>query len=99
MSPDGAHRPWTERLVMMANQIGRFFAHRGEAKAVPAIADHLKKFWDPRMRSAIVAHVAAGGGGLDPFALKAVQYLAQERQAPQADVSCPVGVIPDSAKR
>lgn len=77
MSHEAAHRSSTERLVMMANQISRFFAHQGEAQAVTAIADHLKKFWEPRMRRAILAHLAAGGAGLDPLALKAVQSLAQ----------------------
>jgi len=80
MSPEGAHKNSAERLVMMANQIGRFFAHRGEAKAVPAIAEHLTKFWDPRMRDAILAHLANGGGGLEPFPLKAVQTLAKETE-------------------
>ena len=64
-----------EKLIYMANQIGKFFAHEGEAKAVPAIADHLAKFWDPRMRRAILAHLDAGGAGLDPFVLAAVQTL------------------------
>jgi hypothetical protein len=32
---------------------------------VPGIADHIRKFWDPRMRSAIMAHLDAGGAGLD----------------------------------
>jgi formate dehydrogenase subunit delta len=68
MSPD--------KLVYMANQIGAFFAHQGEAKAVPAIADHLQKFWDPRMRATILAHLAAGGAGLDPLVLAAVRTLA-----------------------
>jgi len=53
MSPD--------KLVYMANQIRNFFAHQGEDKAVASIVDHITKFWDPRMRSAIIAHVAAGG--------------------------------------
>ena len=66
-----------ERLIYMANQIGKFFAHQGEQKAVAGIADHLAKFWDPRMRAAIAAHVASGGGGLDPFALKAVKSLKE----------------------
>lgn len=67
MSPD--------KLVYMANQIGKFFAHQGEAKAIAGIADHIAKFWDPRMRKAILAHIDAGGAGLDPLALKAVQQL------------------------
>jgi formate dehydrogenase subunit delta len=39
-----------DKLVMMANQIAAFFAAQGEAKAVPAVADHIRKFWDPEMR-------------------------------------------------
>ena len=41
-----------EKLVYMANQIGKFFAHGPEEEAVFNTADHLKKFWDPRMRKA-----------------------------------------------
>lgn len=67
-----------EKLVYMANQIGKFFAHQGEKDAVANTADHLKKFWDPRMRKAIFAHVAGGGQGLDPFVLKAVDLLRKE---------------------
>jgi formate dehydrogenase subunit delta len=47
----------------MANQAGRFFSHQGEENAVAGIADHLAKFSDPRMRSAILAHLGSGGGG------------------------------------
>ena len=51
----------SDRLVMMANQIGRFFSPQRESDAVAAIADHLQKFWDPRMRAAIIAHLERGG--------------------------------------
>lgn len=78
MSHDTPHRSSIERLVMMANQISRNFAHAGEEHAVAATADHLKQFWEPRMRGAIIAHVAAGGGGLSSLALKAVQSLAAD---------------------
>ncbi len=64
-----------DRLVYMANQIGRFFTSQGEGKAVPGIAEHIKKFWDPRMRSAILAHLEAGGVGLDPEVKDAVTTL------------------------
>jgi formate dehydrogenase subunit delta len=67
MSPD--------KLVYMANQIGKFFADQGEEKAIAGIADHLEKFWDPRMRRAILAHLADGGAGLDPAVRKAVGRL------------------------
>lgn len=70
MSPD-------TKLVYMANQIGKFFAPQGQDKAVAGIADHLKKFWDPRMREKIVHHLEEGGEGLDPLVKDAVRELRQ----------------------
>jgi formate dehydrogenase subunit delta len=65
-----------QKLSMMANQIGAFFKAQGEAEAPAAIADHLKKFWDPGMRADILAHLERGGGqGLDPLVRKAVELL------------------------
>jgi formate dehydrogenase subunit delta len=67
MSPD--------RLIYMANQIGKFFGSQGHDKAVPGIAEHIRKFWEPRMRTAILAHLDAGGSGLDPEVRDAVATL------------------------
>ena len=53
-----------DRLVYMANQIGKFFQSQGHDKAVPGVAEHIRKFWDPRMRKQIYAHLNAGGAGL-----------------------------------
>jgi formate dehydrogenase subunit delta len=64
------------KLVYMANQIGKFFAAQGEEAVVPGVADHLKKFWDPRMRAQILAHLKAGGAGLDPHVRAALERLA-----------------------
>ena len=64
-----------EKLTMMANQIGAFFKAQGESAAPAAIADHLKKFWDPGMRADIIAHQKTGGAGLDPLVRKAVALL------------------------
>jgi formate dehydrogenase subunit delta len=66
-----------EKLVVMANQVARFFAAQGEARALPQIADHIRQFWDPRMRRAIAAHVAEGGAGLDPLAKAALARVTQ----------------------
>lgn len=75
MSPD--------KLVYMANQIGKFFVHEGEEKAVASVADHIAKFWDPRMRTAIFAHLEAGGAGLDPIPRVAVQVLKEKASSLQ----------------
>jgi formate dehydrogenase subunit delta len=59
----------------MANQIGKFFASQGQERAVTGTADHIKKFWDPRMRAAIFAHLKDGGAGLDPIVRTALEQL------------------------
>jgi formate dehydrogenase subunit delta len=64
-----------DKLGYMANQIGKFFASQGHDRAVAGVAEHLAKFWDPRMRAAIIAHLDAGGGGLDPPVREAVDKL------------------------
>ena len=67
-----------DRLVTMANQIGAFFnAEADKAEAAKSVANHLKRYWDPRMRREIVAHYReAGGAGLDPVSRSAVALLA-----------------------
>ncbi|MGH9691670.1 MAG: formate dehydrogenase subunit delta [Candidatus Acidiferrales bacterium] len=62
-------------MVHMANQIAIFFASYPKEEAVAAVADHLKKFWEKRMRKQIVEYVANGGGGLHEVALEAVRRL------------------------
>ena len=42
---------------------------------MPGIAEHIRKFWDPRMKSAILAHLDAGGDGLDPPVRDAIASL------------------------
>jgi len=64
------------RLVYMANQIGNFFSTEDPKTAVAMITDHLKKYWDPRMRTEIVAYLDGGGGGLDEPVRQAVLQLS-----------------------
>jgi formate dehydrogenase subunit delta len=69
----------------MANQIGKFFHSQGQDKAVPGIAEHIQKFWDPRMKRTIFAHLDAGGEGLDPDVREAIGTLRQaEKEKAQA---------------
>ena len=62
-----------ERLTYMANQIARNLAPQGEAQAIELAAQHLKDFWDPRMKAAILS---GSRDGLDPIARAAVDRLA-----------------------
>ena len=60
-------------LRRMANDIARNFAAMSHDKAVLATADHIDKFWDPRMKRAIFAD---GGTDLSPIAREAIEHLA-----------------------
>jgi len=67
-------------LVAMANDIAAFFDSDPDRKvAVEGVRFHMSRFWEKRMREAIVAHVAAGGAGLTPTAREAVALLAQPK--------------------
>lgn len=68
-----------EKLAYMANQICKSFAHQGEEYAIAAFADHIRKFWDPRMRTALREYVQAGGAGLDPWVLRAVAGSTEKK--------------------
>lgn len=61
--------------VRLVNDIAAQFRHRGPEDAAEVIAAHLRAFWDPRMRAALLAHVDAGGAGLDPLAIRAAALL------------------------
>lgn len=46
----------SQQLIKMANQIGQFFESMPNREAAEKdIATHLKRFWEPRMRRAILA--------------------------------------------
>jgi formate dehydrogenase subunit delta len=64
-----------QKLVYMANQIGTFFKTQDEETAPAKIAEHIRKFWDPRMRKAILAYVDSGGTGLDTKSRQAIEII------------------------
>jgi formate dehydrogenase subunit delta len=68
-----------DNLVKMANQIALFFESQSGPDAAAGIAEHLKKFWDPRMRQAIIRHALEGGAGLRETTAKAVALLDAPR--------------------
>ncbi len=76
-----------EKMVHMANQIAQFFAPYGREQAVAGIEDHLRKFWEPRMRAQIITYVATDCGDLHEFVAEAVRQLAGNRgsQLEQSD--------------
>ncbi|MFF7757379.1 formate dehydrogenase subunit delta [Streptomyces griseorubiginosus] len=59
----------------MANDIARNLAHLPGEEAAEAIAGHIGRFWDPRMRTRLYEFVGAGAEGLDPLVVAAVKRL------------------------
>ena len=59
----------------MANQIADFFKAQPEEDALAGAANHIRAFWDPRMRKKMAEHLAQGGEGLSPLARAAVEQV------------------------
>lgn len=71
-----------EHLVKMVNDIADYFASEPDrAAAASGIAAHLRRFWEPRMRRRIAAHLDAGGEGLSELARAGVRELASMERA------------------
>ncbi|MGE0007229.1 MAG: formate dehydrogenase subunit delta [Parvibaculaceae bacterium] len=62
-------------IKRMANQIARAFATYPEDQAVAETANHIKSFWDPRMRRQLAEVIARDAGALSPVALAAGRKL------------------------
>jgi formate dehydrogenase subunit delta len=67
-----------EHLVQMVNDIANFFGSEPDRRlAIDGVSNHIKKFWDPRMRRQILAHWREhDGAGLSDLARAAVAQLA-----------------------
>jgi formate dehydrogenase subunit delta len=87
MRDDGHVMSTGDRLVYMAHQIARNMATMGEAKATEALAEHLTRFWDPRMKAQIVAIAQDRPDRLSPIVAMAVARMAQGRAAPDVDAA------------
>jgi formate dehydrogenase subunit delta len=73
----------TSHMVHNANQIALFFAAYPHEEAVAGVLDHLKKFWEKRMRQQIIDYVAQGGGGLHELVVEAVKRMSEGVPAPR----------------
>jgi len=70
-------------LIKMANEIGEFFAGTADpAEAAQAVANHLRRFWEPRMRAQIIRYYEErAGAGMSELARSAVGLLSAASKA------------------
>jgi len=64
-----------ERILTMASDIGDFFAPYPPERAAEGVRNHLRTYWDPRMRSALLAAIEAGVAELPPHVLEGARRL------------------------
>jgi formate dehydrogenase subunit delta len=64
-------------LTQMANDIGNFFRAQPHDDAVAGIANHIKSFWTPRMRTKLAAQMKLGDDGLDELPREALRRLIE----------------------
>ena len=60
------------QLVKMANQITTYFKIYPKAEALDGIAKHIHNTWERRMRNAMRDIIEAGGEGLEPLFVEAM---------------------------
>lgn len=70
-----------DKLVRMANDIANFFATQPQDDAEAGVADHINRFWEPRMRRQLFDHLDAGGAGLKPLVIAAAGRIRRPQAA------------------
>ncbi len=64
-------------LIKMANNIGAFFKSEPDRElAIQGVEQHIKNFWEPRMRKQITDYLNNGGNELMDIVAEAVKKLS-----------------------
>ena len=87
MSHDETHAATgIAKIVRMANQIGTFFESKeNRVEGVHGVAEHINKFWEPRMRRHFFEVVDSGGEGLKPIVIEAAAQIRRPTQLVTAE--------------
>jgi len=61
--------------IRMINNIAAHFGYLHAEQAATAVADHIRRFWDPRMKQRLLLFVASDTTDLNPVAVTAAALL------------------------
>ncbi len=61
--------------IRLATEIAAQFKHVPTDEGAAAIAGHVRRFWDPRMRARLIDEVAQASEACDPLVVAAVRVL------------------------
>jgi formate dehydrogenase subunit delta len=81
-----------EKHVRMANQIAAFFRSYPAEEAAAGIRDHIVSFWTPNMRRIVLDHREAGGEGLDPLVVTALESVPRAKSPIRRETAGPDAV-------
>ena len=75
--------------LRLGKDLVRAFQHLPRESAATEIATHILKFWEPRMRHELMAHVRLGDTELDPVLVAAAEHFVDRdiNEAGLRDVS------------
>lgn len=61
--------------IRLINKVVIHFGYLPADRAATEVADHVRRFWEPRMRDRLLELVDSGSGALEPVALAAAALL------------------------
>lgn len=74
---------WKPKLKYMANQIATFFQSQPESEGVAGVAEHINKFWEPRMRAQLFQMADETTEGFNPLVIAALPKIRRPEAARQ----------------
>ena len=95
MSHDEEHIASTrEKLVRMANQIATFFHSKPREEGIAGVAEHINKFWEPRMRRQFFEMLDAGTENFDDLVIAASTKIKRPITPAEADTKLGLRAFP-----
>jgi NADH-dependant formate dehydrogenase delta subunit FdsD. len=70
-----SHEELRAKLRYMANQIATFFKSQSREDGAAGVAEHINKFWEPRMRRQLFEMTDRSTEGFDPLVVAALDKI------------------------
>ena len=83
------------KIVRMANQIGTFFESKPHDEGVHGVAEHINKFWEPRMRRQLFEMLDDGTQNFNELVVAASVRIKRPITPAEADLK--LGLEPSPA--
>ena len=95
MSHDEEHIMSTsEKLVRMANQIADFFHSKPREEGIAGVAEHINKFWEPRMRRQLFEMLEGGTENFNELVVAASAKIKRPITPAEADLKLGLKAFP-----